>query len=76
MLAEIAIFHLKLIYLQKKRTKLKLMDMPKVYCFSLLLIIFCSCQEKKTNDPIQVYKYWSDAKPPKEIRVMHGRFNK
>lgn len=48
--------------------------MHKVSYLFLILITFCSCQEKKSNVPDQVYKYWSGDIPPKEIHLVHGRY--
>jgi hypothetical protein len=35
---------------------------------------FTSCSEKKTNDPIKSYKYWSGSEPPSNVKVIHGKY--
>ncbi len=33
-----------------------------------------SCVEKKSTNPTEVYRLWSGTQPPKEIKVLNGKY--
>jgi len=41
---------------------------------SLLIFSLISCVEKKTDDPVKSYKFWSGEAPGKDIQVIHGKY--
>jgi len=52
-------------------------QITKVTFFALgisLAFLFGSCKERKTEDPIETYKFWSGEPAPKDITVMHGKY--
>jgi hypothetical protein len=48
--------------------------MLRFFIIVLLVSTFTSCVEKRTEDPINAYKFWAGEKPPKEIEVINGKY--
>ena len=44
--------------------------------FIILLTLFAltSCYEKKSNDALETYKYWTGTKPPGELQLIEGKY--
>lgn len=40
----------------------------------LLSLLLTGCFETETKDPVEVYKLWSHAEPPSDIKVVKGQF--
>ena len=40
----------------------------------IILIFLGSCTEKKTDDPIETYKFWSGESPPENIEILNGKY--
>jgi hypothetical protein len=43
-------------------------------CLFSALILFAGCREVNTHDPLEVYTLWSGDKPPKEVRLIQGKY--
>ena len=43
--------------------------------FLSVILLFSGCMGKYTGDPLKAYKYWSNETPPKEVRVIHGKYS-
>jgi len=44
-----------------------------VALFCVCSILF-SCREKRSSNPIEVYKYWAGSKPENGVKVIHGKY--
>ncbi len=42
--------------------------------FLLIGLVFTACQEIKTTDPNEAYKYWTGTNPPIDIHVLKGQY--
>lgn len=49
-------------------------NFPKKLLLVLILFTISGCIEKKTQDPIQAYTFWSGQAPPKDIQMIHGLY--
>jgi len=41
---------------------------------TVAVVCFTSCREKTTSDPIESYKNWAGELPPKNVKVIHGKY--
>jgi hypothetical protein len=48
--------------------------MRRLTAVLLTLFFLSSCSEIQTNDPAEVYKYWSGSKHPKELELLKGQY--
>jgi hypothetical protein len=47
----------------------------KIFITLLLIgITLCSCMEKETENPEEVYELWSGNEPDKEIKIINGKY--
>lgn len=48
--------------------------MIKLIGFIFALLFLTSCYSLETDKPEEAFKYWSGQNPPKEIRVLEGKY--
>lgn len=47
----------------------------EVFLFgNVAIICFGACGEKITSDPIESYKNWAGELPPKNVKIIHGKY--
>ena len=39
-----------------------------------VLTSLCGCFEKNTSDPTETYTFWAGETPPKEVKIIHGKY--
>lgn len=59
---------------RKERQKMNI-KFYSLYLVAIILLFFqTGCTEKRTDDPIKAFLYWSGEPPTKEIKLLHGKY--
>ena len=48
--------------------------MKRFWVFVIFLSIFISCTEINTSDPNDIYNYWFEENPPKDLDLLNGQY--